>query len=59
MKKLFRSGTLHPERAMLSIGNLEHEFMAPDGKNQGRIKFNICNNQITAFVEWENDSEDI
>lgn len=59
MKKLFLSGTLHPERAMLSVGNLEHELMAPDGKKQGRIKFNIYNNQITAFVEWENDSEDI
>src|SRR3989304_10090762 len=59
MKKLFLSGTLHPERAMLSVRNLEHEFLGPDGKKQGRIKFNIYNNQITAFVEWENDSEDI
>jgi hypothetical protein len=59
MKKLFLSGTLHPERAMLSVGNLEHEFLGLDGKKQGRIKFNIYNNQITAFVEWENDSEDI
>jgi len=59
MKKLFLSGTLHPERAMLSVGNIEHEFLAPDGKKQGRIRFNIYNNQITAFIEWENESEDI
>jgi hypothetical protein len=59
MKKVYLSGTLYPERAMLSISNLEHEFMSPDGQKQGRIKFNIYNNQITAFLEWENDSEDI
>jgi hypothetical protein len=59
MKKLFLSGTLHPERAMLSVSNLEHEFTAPDGKKQGRIKFNVYSNQVTAFVEWENASEDI
>jgi hypothetical protein len=59
MKKFFLSGVVHPERAMLSVSNVEHGFQGPDGNAQGQIKFNIYNNQISAFVKWENDAEDI
>jgi hypothetical protein len=59
MKKFFLSGVVHPERAMLSVSNVEHGFQGLDGKKRGRIKFNIYNNQVSAFVEWENDAEDI
>jgi hypothetical protein len=59
MKKLFLSGTIHPERAGLTIKNLENEFVSPDGKIVGRLKFNITNNQVTALIESENERENI
>jgi hypothetical protein len=59
MKKFFLSGTVRPERAVLDISNLAHEFNSKDGKKEGLIKFNIFKNQITCFIEWENEKEDI
>jgi hypothetical protein len=58
MKKLFFSGIIHPERLGLTIGTIEQD-LGSDGKIHGRMKVSISNGQLTAFIEWDNESEDV
>jgi hypothetical protein len=58
MKRLYFSGVLHPERALLSLGSPTLEIMNPDGKRFAVLKFNIVNNQISAFMDCEDDQID-
>jgi hypothetical protein len=56
MKRLLLTGTVRPERAILTIHNVENELQGPDGKNH-KVRFNVYNNQITALIESENDED--
>jgi hypothetical protein len=59
MKKYYLSGIIHPERANISISEIEQTLWLKDGGKYGSLKFNIYNNQITATLEIENEMEDI
>lgn len=54
MIRLFFSGIVRPERAVLNIGNIENELRAADG-SKTLIKFNAYNNQITVSIESEKE----
>jgi hypothetical protein len=59
MRKYFFSGIVHPERLGLTLGSVEQVLAAQNGTKLGDMKFSVQNGQITAAIEWENDSEDI
>ncbi|MCS6283967.1 MAG: hypothetical protein H8K08_00955 [Nitrospira sp.] len=58
MKKIFFSGIIHPERLGLTIGTIEQD-LGSDGKIHGSMKVSISNGQLAAFIEWDNESEDV
>lgn len=59
MKRFLFSGIVHPERLGLTLGTIDQMLASQDGTKLGSMKFSIQNSQITAVMEWENDSEDI
>jgi hypothetical protein len=59
MKRFLFSGVVHPERLGLTLGTIDQVLASQDGVKLGDMKFSIQNSQITAVMEWENDSEDI
>ncbi|NQT71302.1 MAG: hypothetical protein HQ553_00860 [Chloroflexi bacterium] len=59
MKRYYLSGTVHPERAQISIADIENELLGQDDTPYAKLKFNIYNNQITAVIDCHNDNEDI
>jgi hypothetical protein len=58
MKRLFFSGIIHPERLGLTIGTIE-QGLGSDDVIHGNMKFSISNGQLAAFIEWDNESEDV
>ena len=59
MRRFFFSGVVHPERLGLTLGTIDQVLASQDGTKLGDMKFSIQNSQITAVMEWENDSEEI
>jgi hypothetical protein len=59
MRRFLFSGIVHPERLGLTLGTIDQMLASQDGTKLGDMKFSIQNSQITAVMEWENDSEDI
>lgn len=57
MRRLLFTGVVRPERAQLTIGNVEHQIDLVSG-TKCRVKFNVSANQLSALVEAE-ESEDI
>jgi len=51
MKRYYFSGVVHPERAQLTIHNLDFKIVDPAGTPSLLLRFNICNNQITAVAK--------
>lgn len=58
MKKIFFSGIIHPERLGLTIGNIEQD-LGSDGKIHGSMTVSISNGQLAAFIEWDDESENV
>lgn len=52
MRRLTFTGTIRPERAVLSIGKIAHEIQLASG-NKCVVMFDAYNNQLTAVVECD------
>lgn len=57
MTKLFFSGIVLPERAMLSVSEVRSQIVGPDGNAYATLALNIWSNQISVVVE--SDEPDI
>jgi hypothetical protein len=53
MPRVFFSGVVHPERASLSVSNINSTIVDADGRTKATITLNIYANQVTAAVDSE------